>query len=76
MNTQQPKQKRLEGESQNLWYYKARLEELIVEYSLMCLRTVVGDKPNKSFKAEIPQLARQDIIELTHNSTFTGHLYV
>ena len=73
---QRPRQDQLEGESQDLWYYWARFDELTVEDGVLCLRNAVNDGPETTLKAVVPRAARQKIIELAHGSASGGHFGV
>ena len=73
---QRPRQERLEGEAQDLWYYWARFDELAIEDGILCLRTPVGDGPETTLRAVVPRAARQEIIELAHGSAAGGHFGV
>ena len=48
---QRPRQKRLEGKPQDLWYYWSRFDELTVENGILCLRTPVGEGPGTTLRA-------------------------
>ena len=73
---QRPRQERLEGEAQDLWYYWSRFDELVIEDGILCLRTPVGDGPETTLRAVVPRAARQEIIELAHGSAAGGHFGV
>ena len=60
---QRPRQERLEGESQDLWYYWSRFDELTVDNGILCLRTPVGEGPETTLRAIVPRAARQEILE-------------
>ena len=40
---QRPRQEKLEGESQDLWYYWSRFDKLVVDNNILCLRTPIGE---------------------------------
>ena len=71
-----PATRQLEGEPQDIWYYRSWFDELAVKDSILCLRTPVGNGPESARRAIVPRVARQEILELAHGSQVDGHCEV
>ena len=60
-----------------MWYYWSRFDKLTVEDSILDdLRTPVCDGPETKLRAIVPRAARQEILELAHESRVGGHFGV
>ena len=64
------------GRTEDLWYYWLRFDKLIVDNSILYLRTPVGEGLETTLRAIVPRASRQEILELAHGSPVGGHFGV
>ena len=66
----------MEGTSRELRYYWARLNELLIKDGILGLLNNSDDVVKTTFRAIVPNRARQRILELAHSSAAGGHFGV
>ena len=63
----------MEGAGRELKYYWARFDELTIEDGILGIKTTSEDQTNVQFCVIVPHGAKQEILELAHNSPVGGH---
>ena len=73
---QRPRQEKIDGDSQHMWYYESRFDEITVENGILSYRTPVGEGPETILRAIVPCAARQEILDLANKSRLGSHFGV
>ena len=66
----------MDGATQELRYYWARFDELLIDDGILGIRPAVDDSSKSVFRALVPRSARQYILEQAHASLSGGHFGV